>query len=316
MRRQLKSVMPENSGSDWNSVCGTIWNAAKRSTISGTTMEHSKVLLLGASGRLGGMLQGFWPQSDDLICHSRANRDGYVNFDPLKDPDALRGAIAGSRAVICLSGITPAHAAATGDPLSLNTELAVATLRAADRAGGKRVFLASSAAVYGRATGPLAEDMACDPVSDYGRAKLEMEKAASAFAQVHPLPVTVLRIGNVAGADAILGGWSEGMMLDAYPDGRTPQRSYIGPQTLAQVLHHLCRAKTLPDILNIAAPGAIEMGALLDAAGLAWAPRPANDQTIARVALQTKRLEKEFDFAPNANAPATMVSQWRKYERG
>ena len=293
---------------------GKILAVRKRSTISGVKMENSKVLLLGASGRLGLMMQAFWPEKGTLVCHSRSNRPGYVTFDPLSDVDLLGGAMSRARAVICLSGITPAHAAASGDALTLNAELALATVRAADRAGGVRVFLASSAAVYGAAEGPLSEDMICNPVSDYGRAKLEMEKVALASAKARNVPVTVLRIGNVAGADAILGGWHRGMTVDLLPGGGTPWRSYIGPQTLTQVLHHLCRAGTLPDVLNIAAPGTVKMGALLDAAGLVWSPTPATGATIGRVERSTKRLENEFDFAPGAGTAAGLVAEWRAYQ--
>ena len=310
----LKSMALENYRPNWNSMRGKILAVRKRSTISGVKMENSKVLLLGASGRLGLMMQAFWPEKGTLVCHSRSSRPGYVTFNPLSDADLLASAMSGARAVICLSGITPAHAAASGDALTLNAELALATVRAAGRAGGVRVFLASSAAVYGAAEGPLSEDMMCNPVSEYGRAKLEMEKVALASAKARNLPVTVLRIGNVAGADAILGGWHNRMAIDVLPDGGTPRRSYIGPQTLTHVLYQLCQAQSLPDVLNVAAPGMVEMGALLDAAGLAWSQKPATGATIAQVELSTKRIEKEFDFAPNAGTPTGLVAQWRAYQ--
>ncbi|QFT58058.1 NAD dependent epimerase/dehydratase family protein [Sulfitobacter sp. THAF37] len=219
----------------------------------------------------------------------------------------------GRRAVVCLSGVTPAHAASTGDALSLNADLALAAVRAAAAVGVPRVLLASSAAVYGEAEGPLKEDMACHPVSAYGQAKLEMELAAVALARDRRQAVTVLRIGNVAGADAILGGWREGMEIDTLPDGSTPARSYIGPKTLAEVVYQLCLADDLPEILNVAAPGIVQMGALLDAAGLPWTPRAAGDATVARVVFSTKQLEKRVEFAPKAGSAEGLVAEWRTY---
>ena len=272
-------------------------------------MESGKVLVLGAAGRLGRMLAACWPASDDLVLQSRRSRPGHLTLDTLADPDGLARAAEGARAIVCLAGVTPAHAAATGDRMRLNTDLALAALEAARRSGAGRVFLASSAAVYGRGGAGLHEGMACVPVSTYGEAKQDMERSVRAAADGHP--VTALRIGNVAGADAILGGWSEVMELDTLADGTTPLRSYIGPATLARVVHRLTMTSDLPDTLNIAAPGAVAMGALLDAAGLPWRSRPAGPDTIARVVFDTGRLERLFDFTPEDSTAAGMVAEWR-----
>ncbi|MCK5499888.1 MAG: NAD-dependent epimerase, partial [Tritonibacter mobilis] len=102
--------------------------------------------------------------------------------------------------------------------------------------------------------------------------------------------VSVLRIGNIAGFDVILGGWKPGFRLDQFKDGRTPRRSYIGVLTLADVIAALMEAPNLPDVLNIAQPGPIEMGALLQAAGRDFATVPAPDAAIAEVALDLGRL--------------------------
>lgn len=278
---------------------------ASITTQNGTAF--SRYLLLGGGGRLGGMLRAHWPQGDDLSAQSRQNKDGMLVFDPLRDPDALRAASVGRRAIICLSGVTPAHAAVSGDAMSLNSDLALAAIAAAPR--DTRVFVVSSAAVYGAVQGPHFETDSVTPVSAYGHAKREMEIAALAQGGGR---VCVLRIGNVAGADAILGGWRAGMTLDQLADGRTPRRSYIGPRTLAQVVHALCAAEQVPDIVNIAAPGVIEMGALLDCAGLAWAPRSPEGPVIEEVMLDTTVLERFYGFTPQERSAAGMVAQWRE----
>lgn len=274
-------------------------------------MENSKVLLLGATGRLGRMLAAFWPVPDDLILQSRRPAPGCVVADPLADPAALAQTAAGTRAVICLAGVTPALAAASGQAMHLNTDLSLAALQAAHAAGAGRVFLASSAAVYGRAGEALHETRVCRPASPYGQAKLDMEKTVSARARTLGHPVTALRIGNVAGADAILGGWSPGMALDTLADGTTPLRSYIGPQTLARVIHRLTMIPELPPVLNIAAPGAVAIGSLLDAAGLPWSRRPAGPNTISRVVFDTQALEQRIDFSSESRTPAGIVAEWR-----
>lgn len=153
-----------------------------------------------------------------------------------------------------------------------NVTLALAAVRAGAKAGVP-VLLSSSAAVYGNQTGVLDETCPLAPLNAYGQAKARMEREAQALAQNLGARVTSLRIGNIAGVDAILGGWRAGFALDRFADGATPRRSYIGAVTLARVLGDLARCsvggRDLPDVLNVAAPGMIEMGALLDAAG--WA---------------------------------------------
>ncbi len=228
-------------------------------------------------------------------------------LDPLTMPDALQKVASRMNSVICLSGVTPAHAAQTGDAMSLNTDLALAAIEAAPAEA--RVFVASSAAVYGAADGPHLETHDANPVSEYGVAKLAMENAALAAGGGR---VCVLRIGNVAGADAILGNWRAGMTLDQLADGSTPQRSYIGPKTLTHVMHTLCLAADVPEIINIAAPGLVEMGDLLDKAGRAWAPRAPTGPVIEKVALDTGLLEQLYSFAPEECTAAGMVAQWRE----
>ncbi len=235
-------------------------------------------------------------------------------FDLILESDRAVQAMAGAGAVICFSGVTDARAHTTGEVYSRNTDLALAAVSAAHKAGAGRVFLASSAAVYGAQGGVMTETGDCRPVSDYGRAKLEMEHAALTKARALGHPATVLRIGNVAGADAILGGWHDQMEIDQMPDGHTPRRSYIGPQSLTRVLHSLCQADHLPDTMNLAAPGAIEMGDLLDAAGLAWRPRVAGAGVIEEVTLDTGRLASHSPLPATAGHAEAVAAEWRDWK--
>ena len=275
-------------------------------------MGINKVVLLGASGQLGQILRTCWQNPTSLVSHSRRARPGFVSFDLSLDQNNAIKVMDSADAVICLSGVTPTHANRTDDPFSLNTDLALAAIHAAHLAGAGRVFLTSTAAVYGRASGVLVEGTECHPVSDYGLAKLEMESAALSRARAINHPATILRIGNVAGADAILGGWREGMQIDQLSDTSTPRRSYIGPETLTRVIQGLVNTHDLPDILNIAAPGAIEMGHLLDAAHLDWSPRPAPQGVIENVELSTKLLERHIEFTTQNSTAAGIVSEWRQ----
>lgn len=296
--------------SGWKYIEGKILHSIMASITTQNGIEIYRDLLLGGGGRLGRMLRHHWPQGSQLCAQSRQNGGGMVVLDPLREPDALRNISKGRRAIICLSGVTPAHAAETGDAMSLNTDLALAALDAAPP--DARVFVVSSAAVYGAAEGPHLEADSVTPASEYGHAKRAMEIAALAQGAGR---VCVLRIGNVAGADAILGGWRAGMLLDQLPDGGTPRRSYIGPRTLAQAIHSLCAAEHVPEIVNIAAPGVIEMGALLDSAGLAWAPRKPVGPVIEEVMLDTGVLERFYTFVPQECSAAGMIAQWQEGTR-
>lgn len=241
----------------------------------------------------------------------RRGGGGLVLCDPLREPEALVRAATGARAILCLAGVV-IERADSGAPLSDNTALALAALRAGADAGVERVFLASSAAVYGRQGGVLDETAPCRPVTPYGAAKVDMEDAARAQAAALGVPVTALRIGNIAGLDAILGNWRPGFQLDRFDDGHTPLRSYIGVQSLARVLATLMGARDMPPVLNIAAPGAVEMGALLDAAGRAWQPRAAPPSAIARVELDVDALMRLHPL--DAATPAGLVAQWRAWQ--
>lgn len=227
-------------------------------------------------------------------------------FDILAEPAALKQAVRSADVTLCLAGVTPSSGAA----LSLNTTLALAVLEASE---ARPLLLASSASVYGRVAGLCREEDKPTPVAPYGRSKLEMENAVLARGG----RVTCLRIGNVAGADQILGRVERGeaISLDRFADGRTPVRSYIGPTTLARQLADLALAAgsgtKLPDVLNLAAPGAVEMGAILDAVPYPWQPRPAPDDAIAEVVLDTHRLSGFITLDPASGQASRLVAEWR-----
>lgn len=252
------------------------------------------VVFLGAGGRLGQLLKPRWPGS--AVWATRADVD-------IDDPQGLATALADAETVFCLAGVTPG----ASQPMENNPRLAQQVLDAAWHLGGRRVVLFSTAAVYGAQPDPLTEHGPTSPQSAYGRSKLKMEDVAVR----HPNPSTCLRLGNVAGADAILGNWRQGFTLDTFADGTTPERSYIGPTCLARVLFTIANSDNLPDIVNVSAPGAVAMGDLLNAAQLDWTSRPATEATIARVALETGLLERFVTFSPNDSTAAGIVADWR-----
>ena len=206
--------------------------------------------------------------------------------------------------ILALAGVVRGDAAA----LALNGTLARAACDAAEAAGGRPVILASSAAVYGAGAGrPCAETDAPAPLAPYGAAKAAMEADLAARPGV-----TVLRIGNVLGADALFGAPppAEGRVLDILPSGHGPERSFIGPQAFARALSRLVRllaaGAELPRVINLALPGVVAMDALLTAAGERWQPRPAPAGVIARVELDVARAVG-LGLVPEAPASAAAL---------
>lgn len=270
------------------------------------------LLVLGASGRIGRMLQAIWP--DDLpgglrpLWHSRSS--GF-RWDMLAEP--FPGMAPGG-IVLNLAGVTDASR-----PMAHNVDLAMAACAAAEEADARHLFLLSSGAVYGvERSDDLSEGDAPNPANAYGRAKLEMEQAALDRTGPGKPRLTILRLGNVAGADALLGRAraDRPVILDPVP-GRPggPVRSYIGPRSLADVLARLAAlaagGTALPQILNLAAPPPVTMQALLEAAAQPWHWGPEVATVIPRVGLDTRLLHGLCPLPPEAGDPATMVAEWR-----
>ena len=264
------------------------------------------MLVVGTSGRVGRMLRRAWhalpPEGLDLHFQARNSaraRPGDVIWDPLS------GAAPAGRfdRVVSLAGVVPGPEA----DLSLNVPLGLACVRAARTVGAAHVLLASSQAVYGTGlTRPWREDDPTAPETAYGIAKLEMERACAGVG------VTALRIGNVAGADALLLNVAkrQPMHLHRFSDGGGPVRSYIGPVDLARVLADLLRANNLSGALNVAAPVPVTMQALLEAGStpFEWVAAPAD--AVQDITLECSALTAFHRFDKEASCPRAMLAQW------
>lgn len=263
------------------------------------------LLVTGATGRVGRLLRHAWSASP-VLWQSRSAPDVAVlvwDFGPDLPARWPAGAV-----ILHLAGVTRGSAA----DLAANVTLARALADAARRKGAAHVLFASTQAVYRPGPLTLTETTPPDPVSDYGRAKLAAEEVLAEGLAGSGTGLTCLRIGNIAGADALLGGQAASgaarVVLDpiaGQPMG--PERSYIGALTLARVLAALvARAPDLPGVLNLAQPGAVAMGDLLDAAGLDWGFGPARDGAVPRVVIATDRLAALVPL-PAASAPGLVA---------
>ncbi len=244
-----------------------------------TKSTQTGPLILGASGRLGRALARAWPA--DSPAPLRQSRDGAGDTLAWDILNASAPDLPPIDTIVVLAGIT--HG--TVEALALNTPLAQAGADLGARLGVP-VFVASSQAVYGPQPGLLREDQTLKPTSDYGRAKATME---AAVAGPH---VTHLRIGNVAGCDALAAGIAQGgVVLHRFADGQGPRRAYCTPGDLARVLIALAAAPARPPVVNVARPGLVAMADVLAAAGVVfdWTPAPA--EALPEIALDVTLLQ-------------------------
>lgn len=282
--------------------------------------KKTQILIVGGSGRLGRLLRCAWwtkpPKDSDVLFQSRSAGEGIdVVWSPFAGSDALRRETEGCKtidAVVMLAGITPG----SGSPMSDNVRLADACLEAAEALSIPRVLLASSSAVYGSGSAPFTETSPMQPLSDYGRSKVEMEARAADWRSRTGLEVICLRIGNVAGADALLGSVrhaADQVTIDQFSDGYGPIRSYVGPVTFAEIILTLSSSSTaLPDVINVAAPQALRMEALAEAAGWDWKWRNASTSAVQNVVLDCSRLTGIHEFKPSDSSAGEMISQLRE----
>ncbi len=296
-------------------------------------LKHAVVM--GSSGRLGRMLRARWYAKPGLPFHpiyqsrdplTRADliwspQTGPVRFatDLQKILDAAPHPFDGLTyphdiVMVVMAGVTPSSAGNLED----NTPITRACLQAALAANITRVLIASSSAVYGtnHPAMALTENTPLAATSDYGRQKQQMEQLCAA-PEWNKLQITVLRVGNVSGADALMLNHAKAptavLELDVFADGKSLLRSYIGPETLADVVQSLIMAPgPLPAVLNVSAPRPIYMDDLAQAAGITWRPRPAPENLRQCITLHTNLIETLHRFALCDSSPMTMCQQMKK----
>jgi hypothetical protein len=283
-------------------------------------------LILGAGGRVGRMwrhlaARGLWP-GPEPFWQTSDGREGTLAWGGYRhepDPRWL-DSIPPDTPIIVLAGKTREDPDSAALPdrderimrLGQDNEAPVAWAEHFVREYGLGpILMCSSAAVYGAAPQPCHEEGPLEGTSIYGRAKIWMEEEMWwPLTAKGPLRICALRIGNVAGADALFGAMAAGpVTLDRFPDGSAPRRAYVGPLTLARAMLALLAAPGVPGIaspstgdqaigdtgrgwpaVNLAQPGAIAMDAILAAAGHPFSWRPAPPDALPALEMDLSRL--------------------------
>ena len=189
----------------------------------------SRVFLTGGSGLLGGaLLTGLREHGDDVVALARSDaaaaavseRGAEVAHGDLLDEDALAAAMEGCDLLYHVGGY---NTLCPDDPAELfhaNVRGAEIAVRAAARAGVRRVVLTSSAAALGEERGTVGNERSPHRgwyLSDYERSKHEGEQAALAAGRLNGVEVVSVNPSSVQGPGRAGG---TGKIMIAYLNGR------------------------------------------------------------------------------------------------
>ena len=272
--------------------------------IANREIERHGLIVTGSQGRVGRLIQQLVNQAESehfrmfsIFWTSRSGLMHCHQWDLLLkgEPNLPKGAF-----LLHLAAVLPRPG--NLQDVSANVTLAQSIIDADQGARFRHVFFLSTVAVYGAQTGVLSEECQADPRSPYGHAKLMAEmRLAEAFGE----RLTILRLANLAGADSLLGGnpqQSEIILDPVEGSSGGPVRSYIGPITFVNVLAKLLALRAsgerLPPILNIAQPGTVSMGALLEASKVRWRFGPLRFDITPSVEVDVSKLATLCDSEP------------------
>lgn len=266
------------------------------------------VLITGATGRIGALLRKAWsirpPLAFRPVWCSRTDegRSDWVFWD--MGGDELPKLDPAPQAILHL-------ARSTGmDPDGGRDIHMAGQAQRLARLHDIPLLIASSVAVYGSSAKIVAEQAPLRPVTPNGKTKRQLELCLTAADKVG-----FLRIGNVVGADALIGARCEGLVLDhAQGSDRGPIRSWIGPQTLAEVLGDLLALAVsgtpLPRQLNIAQEPALAMADLADADQRHWR-YSARMAEVGSIRVDCRLLQATLGKAIAPAEATALVAEWR-----
>ena len=276
--------------------------------------------LLGANGKLGAILACFAKRSGlGWRTQSRTELTDLQWSGAFDDPAADSVFVQGVTLINMIGYTGPDEELLHDINIRFVKDLLV---KAADT-GVAHVVLASSAAVYGAGDDtPFDENHSLKPITPYGVSKSKMEDIAHRLSATSTSPaITILRIGNIAGADAlsaaancqVRGGTP--MPLHRFPDGTAALRSYIGPRDLFDVVCALSEPHNGPlRTINVAQPQPVSLDDMLRAykthhiPQLTWVDMPAPDSIPHRVTLSTDKVQS-FVNSEEYDEPADAMVQ-------
>lgn len=277
--------------------------------------------ILGANGKLGAILAHFATCAAlEWQTQTRVNGADVLWSGAFDDP-AVGAVFAQGATLINMIGYTGPDEEMLHDT---NVRFVKDLLTKAAKTGVAHVVLASSAAVYGTGNDTLFdENDPMRPISPYGVSKSAMEDVAYRFATKSASPaITILRIGNIVGADALSAAANrhvkanKPMPLHRFSDGTAALRSYIGPRDLFDVVRTLSQPHDSPPrVINVAHPQPVALDSILHAykthliPNLEWVDTPTPDGIPHRVTLSTHKIQNLMRFEEYDDPADAMVQQ-------
>lgn len=136
--------------------------------------ERMKILITGATGRLGGVLARHYDLRYELICPGRGMLD-------LSRPESVNASLLGMDydLLINCAGITSPDACAREPELALRVNAESPAVMAAEckRRGVRMIQISTDYVFGGEVDAPLSEETSARPVNHYGATKLAGEQA-------------------------------------------------------------------------------------------------------------------------------------------
>ncbi len=165
-----------------------------------------KALIIGASGQVGGTLASLCVRRKIEVYPTSRVGQGFVYLD-LADPASIAAAFEKSRPdlVLLCSAMTYVDGCESDPALARKINAAGPALVAEEcRRGGAKLVYFSTEYVFDGKSGPYSEEDPVNPVSVYGRTKLEGERAALALENALAVRTTVVYSHNPASKNFIM----------------------------------------------------------------------------------------------------------------
>lgn len=195
----------------------------------GEAAPAAKIFLTGGTGFVGGgVLSQLVGEGREVVAlarnHSAAGRLDAAGATPalgdVLDEDGLTAAMAGCEVVYHVAGLNAFCLRNPGPLYRVNVEGSIAVIRAAARAGARRVVYTSSASTIGEAPGTIGREDSPhrgDFTSDYEHSKAAAERAAFATSQKAGIELVSVNPSSVQGPGRTSG---TGRLLIDYLNGR------------------------------------------------------------------------------------------------
>jgi UDP-glucose 4-epimerase len=304
-------------------------------------VSDRSAFITGGSGFIGvnlarTLIESGWRVTsfDDYSAGSREDGEsaGYHELieGDIRDPDAIRAAVAGHTHVIHLAAHTSVVESIEdpGNDLDVNVTGLLNTLIAARESGVEGFIFASSNAPLGDVEPPSHEDKVPRPLSPYGASKLAGEALCSAFAGSYGLRTVALRFSNVYGpysyhkgsvVATFLKRVASNLPLIVYGDGEQT-RDFLFVDDLCAGIRQALESDDVTGLYHLGSGVETSVNRLVehirsmvdDSIEVLYEPRRAGE--IDRNYSDITRARSELGFSPSVGLEEGLRLTWKWFE--